>query len=59
MAFNPAQHTTTACRQWPEDASGWDAWAPLPETWPGDASDRMLDPAELAAGTALVAGATR
>ena len=59
MAFDPAHHTTTTCRQWPEDASGGNAWAPLPETWPGEATDRVLDLVELAAGRILAAGTTR
>lgn len=59
MAFEPAQYTRTTCRQWPEDASGWNAWAPLPETWPGDATDPLLGLAELSVGRILVAGATR
>ncbi len=54
MAFDPAQYKTTTRQQWQEYASGWNAWAPLLETWLGDATDRMLDLAGVTAGSSVI-----
>ncbi len=43
MTFDPSQYKTTTRQQWQEYAGGWNAWAPLLESWLGGATERMLD----------------
>jgi ubiquinone/menaquinone biosynthesis C-methylase UbiE len=43
VAFDPNQYKMTTRQQWEDYAGGWNAWAPLLETWLGDATERMLD----------------
>lgn len=43
MTFDPNQYKTTTRQQWQDYADGWNAWAPLLESWLGDATERMLD----------------
>lgn len=54
MPFDPAQYKTTTRQQWQEYASGWNAWAPLLETWLGEATERMLDLAGVATGSSVI-----
>lgn len=43
MNFDPEQYKATTRDQWEEYAAGWAGWAPLLETWLGEATERMLD----------------
>lgn len=43
MTFDPNQYKTTTRQQWEDYAEGWSAWAPLLETWLGEATERMLN----------------
>ena len=54
MTFDAIQYKTSTRRQWQEYAAGWNDWAPLLETWLGDATDRMLDLAGVQAGTCVL-----
>lgn len=54
MPFDAAQYKTTTRQQWQDYASGWNDWAPLLETWLGDATDRMLDLAGVTAGSCVL-----
>jgi hypothetical protein len=57
MTFDPDQHKTTTRRQWEDYAGGWNAWAPLLESWLGDATD--LSPTILEHAAHAAAAATR
>lgn len=48
MTFDPDQYKTTTRQQWQDYASGWNAWAPLLESWLAEATERMLDLASVA-----------
>jgi SAM-dependent methyltransferase len=54
MSFDANQYKATTRQQWQEYASGWNAWAPLLETWLGEATERMLDFAAVTAGSRVV-----
>jgi ubiquinone/menaquinone biosynthesis C-methylase UbiE len=54
MTFDPVQYKTTTRQQWQDYASGWNDWTPLLETWLGEATDRMLDLAEVTAGSSVI-----
>ncbi len=54
MAFDPDKYKQTTRRQWEDYAEGWNAWAPLLESWLGDATERMLDMAGVGAGSRVV-----
>ena len=51
MTFNADQYKMTTRQQWEDYAAGWSAWAPLLESWLGEATDRMLDLAGVEAGS--------
>lgn len=51
MTFDPVQYKTSTRQQWQDYASGWNDWAPLLESWLGQATERMLDMAGVAAGS--------
>ena len=51
MTFDSAQYKTTTRQQWQEYASGWNDWAPLLESWLGEATERMLDLAGVTLGS--------
>ncbi len=51
MTFDPVQYKTSTRQQWQDYANGWNDWAPLLETWLGDATERMLDLAGVTAGS--------
>ena len=50
MTFNPDQYKATTRQQWEDYSSGWNDWAPLLETWLGEATDRMLELAGVSDG---------
>jgi SAM-dependent methyltransferase len=54
MAFDATKYKTTTRQQWEDYAEGWNAWAPLLESWLGDATQRMLDMAGVGAGSRVV-----
>jgi SAM-dependent methyltransferase len=54
MAFDPNQYKTTTRQQWEEYAGGWNRWAPLLETWLGEATERMLDLAGAQTGSRVL-----
>ena len=54
MPFDPVQYKTTTRQQWQDYASGWNAWAPLLESWLGEATDRMLDLAGVTTGSSVI-----
>jgi len=54
MPFDANQYKTTTRRQWEEYASGWNDWAPLLETWLGEATERMLELAAVTSGSRVV-----
>lgn len=51
MTFDPVQYKTSTRQQWQDSATGWNDWAPLLESWLGQATERMLDMAGVAAGS--------
>ncbi len=51
MTFDPVQYKTSTRQQWQDYASGWNDWAPLLETWLGEATERMLDLSGVTAGS--------
>ena len=54
MTFDPNEYKTTTRQQWEEYADGWAAWAPLLERWLGDATQTMLDMADLTSGSRVL-----
>lgn len=50
MTFDPVQYKTSTRQQWQDYASGWNDWAPLLESWLGEATERMLDLAGVTVG---------
>jgi len=54
MTFDPKQYKTTTRQQWEEYAGGWNGWAPLLETWLGEATERMLDLAGAQTGSRVL-----
>lgn len=54
MMFDAGQYKTSTRQQWQEYASGWNDWAPLLETWLGEATERMLDLAAVSDGSHVV-----
>lgn len=54
MTFDSAQYKITTRQQWEEYAGGWNAWAPLLETWLGEATHRMLDLAGVDSGSRVL-----
>ena len=54
MTFDSAQYKTTTRQQWEDYASGWNDWAPLLETWLGEATDRMLNLAGVTTGSKVL-----
>ena len=51
MAFNSVLYKTSTRQQWQDYASGWNDWAPLLESWLGEATERMLDLAGVETGS--------
>lgn len=54
MTFDPIHYKTTTRQQWEDYAGGWSDWAPLLETWLGEATERMLDLAGVTTGSRVV-----
>jgi SAM-dependent methyltransferase len=54
MNFDPIQYKKTTRQQWEEAAEAWHRWGPALEAWLGEATDRMLQAAEVQAGTQLL-----
>ncbi len=54
MTFDSVQYKTSTRQQWQDYASGWNDWAPLLETWLGEATERMLDLAGVSAGSCVL-----
>ncbi|HEC11152.1 MAG TPA: class I SAM-dependent methyltransferase [Acidimicrobiales bacterium] len=54
MSFDPEQYKRTTRSQWEDYAAGWAAWAPLLESWLGDATETMLDMAGVGAGSRVL-----
>ncbi len=54
MTFDANQYKTSTRRQWQDYASGWNDWAPLLESWLGQATERMLDLAGVTAGSKVL-----
>lgn len=51
MTFDSIQYKTSTRQQWQDYANGWNDWAPLLESWLGDATERMLDLAGATTGS--------
>ena len=51
MTFDSVQYKTSTRQQWQDYASGWNDWAPLLESWLGEATERMLDLAGVETGS--------
>lgn len=47
MTFDATLYKTTTRRQWEEAAEAWHRWGPTLETWLGEATEAMLDAAEV------------
>jgi SAM-dependent methyltransferase len=54
MTFDATQYKATTRQQWEDYASGWNDWAPLLESWLGEATERMLDLAGVQAGSRVL-----
>ncbi|MGH1488380.1 MAG: class I SAM-dependent methyltransferase [Acidimicrobiales bacterium] len=54
MTFDADQYKTTTRQQWEDYAPGWSNWAPLLESWLGEATERMLDLAGVSAGSRVL-----
>jgi len=48
--FDPKQYKITTRQQWEEAAGAWDSWGPTLELWLGEATERMLDAAQVGTG---------
>lgn len=53
-AFNPAAYKETTRQQWQEAAEAWRRWGPQLEAWLGEATDLMLDLAEIDNGARVL-----
>jgi ubiquinone/menaquinone biosynthesis C-methylase UbiE len=49
--FDPIQYKATTREQWQQAAQAWHRWGPLLEDWLGPATQRMLDAADVGAGS--------
>ncbi len=52
--FDPTRYKADTRQQWDDAAEAWHRWGPTLETWLGEATDRMLDSAGLAAGSRVL-----
>lgn len=50
MSFDPIQYKMTTRQQWDDAAEAWHRWGPVLEAWLGDATERMLEAANVASG---------
>lgn len=51
MSFDPVQYKMTTRQQWEDAAEAWHRWGPTLETWLAKATERMLDAADVTAGS--------
>jgi SAM-dependent methyltransferase len=54
MGFDPVQYKTTTRQQWEDAAEAWHRWGPTLEVWLGEATERMLEAAGVAAGARVL-----
>ncbi|MDQ3963903.1 MAG: methyltransferase domain-containing protein [Actinomycetota bacterium] len=54
MAFDPVQYKATTRTQWEDAAEAWHGWACLLERWLGEATENMLDAAEVKTGSRVL-----
>lgn len=52
--FDPTAFKTTTRAQWESAAHAWHEWGPAIEQWLGDATEQMLDDAQIATGTRVL-----
>src|SRR5262249_36027341 len=48
--FDPAKYKETMREQWQSTAEGWHRWIPVVRAWVGDATELMLDLAQVGTG---------
>ncbi len=48
--FDPAKYKATTHDQWQSAADAWNTWGRFLRSWPGPATDVMLDMAHVGAG---------
>lgn len=53
-AFDPAAYKETTRQQWQEAAEAWRRWGPQLEAWLGEATELMLDLAEICQGARVL-----
>jgi SAM-dependent methyltransferase len=54
MTFDPVQYKSTTRQQWEDAAEAWNRWGPVLETWLGPATEKMLDAANVTAGSRVL-----
>ncbi len=54
MGFDPVQYKTTTRQQWEDAAEAWHRWGPTLELWLGEATERMLDAADVTTGSRVL-----
>ena len=54
MAFDPIRYKSTTRQQWEDAADAWHRWGPTLEAWLGEATERMLDAADVAIGSRIL-----
>jgi ubiquinone/menaquinone biosynthesis C-methylase UbiE len=54
VTFDPKQYKITTRAQWEDAAEAWHRWGPFIEDWLGDATERMLDAAQVTAGSRVL-----
>jgi SAM-dependent methyltransferase len=52
--FDAAAYKTTTRDQWEQAAEAWHRWGPVLEAWLGEATETMLDLAEIGAGSKVL-----
>ena len=53
-AFDPARYKTTTTDQWQAAAAAWYGWGAVIDTWLGEATDVMLDLAQVGPGSTVL-----
>ena len=54
MGFDPVQYKSTTRQQWEDAAEAWHRWGPTLEAWLGEATERMLDAADVTTGSRVL-----
>lgn len=54
MGFDPVRYKTTTRQQWEDAAEAWYRWGPALELWLGEATERMLDAADVRTGSRVL-----